>query len=50
MATIPVASNQDLNNNQILNVRLQMLSSAPSDLEAKIYYDTTLHTQLLLQH
>lgn len=43
MATIPVTSNQDLNNNQILNVRLQMLSSAPSALEAKIYYDTTLH-------
>ena len=43
MATIPVTSNQDLNNNQILNVRLQMLPSAPSALEAKFYYDTNLH-------
>lgn len=43
MPTIPYTSDINLNNNQICDVRLQMLSSAPSDLEAKIYYDTTLH-------
>lgn len=42
MATLPIKSNADYDNNQILNARLQMLSSAPTSLEAKFYYDTTL--------
>lgn len=43
MATVPFDSDVDLQLNQLLNGRLQMLSSAPDPLEARIYYDTTLH-------
>lgn len=43
MAGIPFNSSIDLQNvGELLNVKLQMLASAPNALEAKIYYDTTL--------
>lgn len=43
MGTVPFNSDIDLQLNQILNARMQMLSAAPDPLEARIYYDTTLH-------
>lgn len=43
MPQVPYNSHIDLNNNEIQNVKFQMLASAPTPTEAKFYYDTTLH-------
>lgn len=38
---IPFLNNVDLNGNQVLNMRLQNVSSAPAALAGMLYYDTT---------
>ena len=43
MPQVPFNSDIDLYNNEIQNVKFQMLASAPTPTEAKFYYDTTLH-------
>ena len=43
MANIPFNSHIDLGNNEIQNAKFQILASAPTAVEGKFYYDSTLN-------
>ena len=43
MPQVPFNSDIDLNNNEIQNAKFQILASAPTAVEGKFYYDSTLN-------